>query len=239
MRLHRFFVEAPLDAGPIVSIKDRDLCHQITRVLRLERGDALILLDGNGHEARGEIITITPKHIEVRIGERSEVEIKPQRTVTLCCAVLKRENFSMVVQKATEVGVATIIPIITSRTIKTGINIERLRAIAREAAEQSGRGTIPKIEEHLAFEKAVEVYGKNGEQWFLHTSKNEALEKGKKNESAVTCWIGPEGGWTDEEVKFALTKGLRAISLGSMVLRAETAAIITAYLAIQPKYEMD
>ena len=96
--------------------------------------------------------------------------------MTLYCAVLKRENFEWVVQKCTELGIRAIIPIVTTRTVKTGLKMDRLRIIAKEAAEQSGRGIIPVINNPLEFDRALEE-AKHQQNIFFHTITHQQTSK--------------------------------------------------------------
>jgi 16S rRNA (uracil1498-N3)-methyltransferase len=152
-----------------------------------------------------------------------------EKKVTLFCAVLKKENFELVVQKATECGVSKIIPIITARTVKTGLNLERLQKIAREASEQSGRSTVPEISEPISFDESLEMTRQNDLK-ILFDISGKFLGKTSKNSPAI--WIGPEGGWTPEEIKKATQNNFKIASLGPNTLRAETAAIVATYMLI-------
>jgi len=155
MRLHRFILDLDLADDRLV-ISDFETINQIRNVLRLEVGDRFVVCDGKGKEATVQIFTgplgpserDAPKgagNILVDVLDRRDVASESSARVTLYCAVLKRENFELVVQKVTECGIAAIVPIISTRTVKLGVKLERLEKIAREASEQSGRGVIPEI----------------------------------------------------------------------------------------------
>jgi 16S rRNA (uracil1498-N3)-methyltransferase len=122
------------------------------------------------------------------------------------------------------------VPIITERTIKLGLNQERLLKIVKEAAEQSGRGMVPEIVEPLKLAEAIIQAQENDVNFFCHFSKkrlNKLVSKGQ-----IGLFIGPEGGWSDEEVKMAKKANFEVVSLGENVLRAETAAIVGSYLVV-------
>ena len=156
----------------------------------------------------------------------------------------------MVVQKTTECGISKIVPIISARTIKTGLNLERLKKIAKEASEQSGRSIVPEILEPISFEKSFELVKKNeinilfdssGEFLFEKTcehdganTRNFSAEKypcfSNRNSPQTNIWIGPEGGWTPEEINKTRDLNFKIKSLGKNTLRAETAAIVSTYL---------
>jgi len=188
-----------------------------------------LVSDGKGNEAEGKIILINKDLIQAsKISVKENIpEINKQ--VILYCAILKKENFELVCQKATEVGVSKIIPVISERTIKLGLKEERLKMIIKEAAEQSGRVIIPELGEPIDFSDAVVsamgiriIFDPDGEVM------------GKVNdEKEVSIMIGPEGGWSDVEIKKTIEQGWRIASLGDLTLRAETAAIIASYLVCQ------
>jgi 16S rRNA (uracil1498-N3)-methyltransferase len=231
MRLHRFFVDADLTRAEI-NVLDADLLHQWEKVLRLQSGDHVILCDGKGMESEATLLSLDAKHAKVNVLGAHLVTAEPHQLVILYCSVLKRENFEWVTQKAVEVGVHRIVPIIATRTVKTGLKMDRLRIIAREAAEQSGRGIIPEITEPIELDQALEK-AKNQQNIFFHTIIHEQTSKPTNQQTPVGIWIGPEGGWTEEEVDHARKNGFTISSLGKLTLRAETAAIIASYLAIQ------
>ena len=229
MRLHRFFIDTPLTPGT-ARVKDAQLVNQWKNVLRLRVGDKLIVCK-DGREADAVIDALSSDEASLTVGQLRTVGAEPQNHVTLCAAILKRENFEWAVQKATEVGVKEIIPIISERTVKTGLKMDRLRMIAKEAAEQCGRGMIPVIHEPMEFEKAIETK-REGTHIFFHISPDTLFAPiPSPNPSPSFVWIGPEGGWTDAEASLAKDVGMEISSLGPRALRAETAAVVAAYLA--------
>ncbi len=152
MKIHRFIDNFDLNK-PELEIGG-EIAHQIIKVLKLKKGEKIELSDGKGISAMAEIEKIGEKILKVKVNKIIQ-ENKNIKEINLFCAVLKKENFELVVQKATECGVSKIIPIITSRTVKTGLNLERLQKIAKEASEQSGRTTVPEISEPINFSSCV------------------------------------------------------------------------------------
>lgn len=222
MKIHRFIGDFKLMQNELEITGE--IAHQIIKVLKLEKGEKIELCDGKGLNALCIIRSMRKNSLVVEVEMVGEDEVETKK-VSLYCAVLKKENFELVVQKATECGVSKIIPIITSRTVKTGLSIERLKKIAKEAAEQSGRSTVPEISEPIEYIKSLEqVNGKN----ILFDISGEPLKE--KNYSETNIWIGPEGGWTPDEIQKAKTAGFQIASLGKNTLRGETAAIIATYL---------
>ncbi len=234
MKIHKFIGDFALDHDAF-KITDEETVHQIKNVLKLKPTEQIILCDGHKHDSLAVITNIDKRFIEVAIKERSDNEAETAIPVLLYCAILKRENFELVVQKATEAGVAEIFPLITSRTIKTDVKVERLLKIAKEAAELSGRGLIPTIHEPQKFETAVEHASDDTLNVLFEAEANDLKDVLMKNKATkLAAWIGPEGGWTDEEIDLALESGFKSVGLGPQVLRGETAAIVASYLLCHP-----
>ena len=235
MRLHRFIINFNLKTGDL-RIKNSELYNQFRNVLELKRGEKIILGDGKGKEGIAEFKNYGKDFIEIKISEISVNQNEPQRRVVLYCAVLKKENFEWVAQKATEVGIAEIAPLITSRTIKLDIRKERLEKIIKESAEQSGRGVVPILRDPINFKAAISGVNKYGINFFSDQS-GVSFEncKLKIENLPLRVWVGPEGGWTPDELKSAKKAGFEIISFGKLTLRAETAAIIGSYLAINTR----
>ncbi len=234
MRIHRFIGKFDLSQN-IITIDDDPIVHQVKNILRLEKGDEIILSDGNLNEANLRIENIA-KNITGTITARFINQNEPRIHASLYCSILKRENFELVAQKATEVGVAEIIPMITARTIKQGIKIDRLGKIVLEAAEQSGRGIVPEVLQPLDFKTCVSRV-KNNQFSILFDSTGISLIEAAQSllsYSGITqmdIFIGPEGGWDESELLLARQNKFWIVSLGKLTLRAETAAIIASFLS--------
>jgi 16S rRNA (uracil1498-N3)-methyltransferase len=232
MKLHRFIGDFDLKVGKL-RLDSEEFFNQFRNVLKLRVGERVVLCDGNMNEAEAEIAGYGKGTIELEVGESSINKSEPDREVILYCAVLKKENFELVAQKAIEAGVKDIVPIITSRTIKLNLRKDRLEKIAREAAEQSGRGIIPALHDPINLEEAISNVSKEDSNLLLDSSGESSddlkllLPSGK-----IGIWIGPEGGWTGEELDSAGKSGFKIVSLGKLTLRAETAAIVSTYLAV-------
>lgn len=228
MKIHRFIGDFDLTKGEITLIGD--IVKQIRNVLKLEEGEEILLSDGKGSEAKAQIISIFSDKVVCKIIENNKSE-DSARKVSLYLAVLKKDNFELAVQKATECGVSEIIPVITDRTIKTGLNFERLEKIVKEASEQSGRSIVPEISEMMNFTDALENGKESNEKIIFHLVDEEYGPD--KNANSVSIFIGPEGGFTDKEIDLAKNSGYSVASLGALTLRGETAAIIATYRAVQ------
>lgn len=213
-----------------------DKSHYLTSVLRSRKGDIVTIIDGRGKAYKAEIITVSNKKAFVKIVSEIVVDTESPFNLVLCQGILKGEKMDMVIQKTTELGIKEIIPIITERSVvrqtrKTG----RWRKIAEEAAEQCGRAVIPVIHEPMEYSKALSVatdgfiFWEQGGQPLL-----EIFQKTKPQSlipNPLFLFIGPEGGFTSEEVAQAEQKGLVRTTLGRRILRAETAAIAAVTLA--------
>lgn len=230
--MHRFFLPQKFDKD-ILFIKDRALVHQIKHVLKLRKGEKIAFFSDNSDE-RGYDIVAELKNIEGTaaaciIRERAENRREPTKKLALYAALIKKDNFEFVLQKGTEIGVCEFIPILAMRSEKKSIKVERAREIIKEAAEQSGRAIIPALQQILSFEKALECARLSGAKtYFAHTSESENMVRGAGDRS-INLFVGPEGGWDDNEVFAVARTNFESISLGRLTLRAETAAIVGSY----------
>ncbi len=230
MKIHRFIGSFDLLKKEI-EITNPENIKQIKDVLRMEKGDIVILSDGKGREAKTTITSIFSDKILCEINKIEKQE-KTDRKVNLYLAVLKKENFELATQKAVECGVSNIIPIITERTIKTGLNIPRLQKIILEASEQSGRNIVPTISPILDFSVALAYGSAAQEKIIFHLDSEQKTYEANKKAKSVSIFIGPEGGFTEKEIRLAEDSGYTAYSLGPLTLRGETAAIVATYRAV-------
>jgi len=238
MREDRFFVNFKIKKGK-EEISDKEIFHQVKNVLRKNMGERIVLFDGLGGEGIGEIKKILKNKIEVEILEVRYPQREPKNFVSLFCSILKKENFEWVVQKATEIGVKEITPLCCKNTVKTGLNFERLEKIAKEAAEQSRRVTLPKIKKNVNFKEAIEKV-KDFEKKVLFDISGENLPHFfQRKVEKIAIFIGPEGGWDKTEIELAKKENFQILNLGKLNLRAETAAIISSFLASSSEYFLE
>ncbi len=226
MRLNRFFGDFNFD-NEIIKSSDKDLINQLKNVLRLKVGDEIILCDGKMNEAECFIESLDKNEAVFKIlkTEKNNKDLKQE--VILYCSILKRENFELVIQKAVELGVVRIVPVIASRTVKFGLKRDRLEKIIKEAAEQSGRGILPILSDSLDFKSALDDSSGNDLNIFFEIGEK-TLRESKIDFSKykkIGIFVGPEGGWENEEIKLAKKEKLKILSFSPFVLRAETAAI--------------
>ena len=220
-----------------------DETRHLRSVLRLQTGDEVYVFDGAGREFRAEIDAINRDQTKLRITE----EVVPSAlesplTLTMAVALLKGEKFDLVIQKLTELGVSRVVPLITARADVRLRNdheadgkVSRWQRIAMEATKQCGRARLMTIENPLAFDQLMESSKANGELRFMFAERGgdsfaHALDQTQKAAAQITALVGPEGGWSDDELSQALNEGWQLITLGGRIMRAETSAIACAAL---------
>lgn len=240
----RFFVES-LAGDPIV-IEGGDARH-IALSLRMKQGEELILCDGKGTEAVCAVASLCPESVVLDVKERRASETEPKTRVTLYQALPKADKMEYIVQKAVELGVYRIVPVLTSRCIsrpdeKTAAKKrERLCKIAAEAAKQSGRGIIPEVDGVLTFKNAVKEMSTAGLPIFFFEHASLPLRKymEKYTGGDIAVMVGAEGGFSDEEAVFAEENGLLSASLGPRILRCETAPVAALAAIMYAAGEME
>lgn len=218
MTLHRFFV-APDDAAgrrfPLPSSIER----QVRSVLRLRDGEYIVLLTGDGSEA-----TCRLEDGDCVVEERRASVGEPRHRLTIVQALLKGDGLEEVVQRGTELGVGEFRLVVTERSVARDLSprrLERLRAIAREAAEQSERGLVPPVHAPVPLRRALTA----GSVLLLERHDARRLSQLEPPTSVV---IGPEGGFTASEVEAATAAGVELAGLGPLILRSETVAVAVA-----------
>ncbi|MGI8999982.1 MAG: RsmE family RNA methyltransferase [Candidatus Limnocylindria bacterium] len=218
MTLHRFFIAPEALAGDRFPLP-ASIQRQVRVVLRLTDGDQLVLLSGDGTQSICRL-----DGADCVVEERSAVTSEPRHRLTIVQALLKGDALEEVVQHGTEVGVAAFRLIVTDRCVAREMSprkLERLRAIAREAAEQSERGSVPTIDAPVSLPGALAA----GSVLLLERHERLGLSSLVAPSAVV---IGPEGGFAPAEVKAAEQAGLTVAGLGARILRSETVAVAAA-----------
>jgi 16S rRNA (uracil1498-N3)-methyltransferase len=222
MTLHRFFVEPAVMSGDAFVLPST-IARQVRSVLRLGDGDRIVLLPGDGSEA---ICRLEAGRCVVE--ERRANAAEPRHRLTVVQALLKGDALEEVVQHATEIGVAGFRLVVTARCIARDISprkLERLRAIAREAAEQSERGVVPVVDGPVGLPAAV-----TPGSVLLHERHDGSRLSLLAAPGALI--IGPEGGFTAGEVDAAVEVGARLAGLGPRILRSRTVAVAAAAVVL-------
>lgn len=216
----RLYTHLPLNMEEAVVLTDEQV-HYLYHVMRRAVGDEFLLFNGKDGEWLGRAEVLTKRQGIIRLVHQTREQEVTQGAV-LAMALIKKDNFDLVLQKATELGVRKIIPLITERTVVSKLNMERAKHILIEAAEQCERLDVPEITEPVLFKTflAMDV----GQKVYL---SERGQTKGVFDQNSSVCFIvGPEGGWSLSEVQaFERMEEVKALNLGRLILRAETAAI--------------
>ena len=239
--MHRFYHSNPLDLNQII-ILDEFSSHHALRVMRVKVDDLLILFNGDGFEYRGRVSDINKKTINIEILSKEKNNNESPININLFQSISSNEKMDMVIQKATELGVSSIQPIFTSRsTVK--LSLDRIkkrlihwRQVSISACGQSGRSKIPTIKSPIGFDRFVEGISTNSLNLLLHPDNSkESSNLPNKYSGDINIFIGPEGGFSQDEVLLLKKQNCINIQLGSRILRTETAPL--AIIAIlQYKY---
>ena len=248
--MHRFFISDENLCGENVVLKGKQ-AHQIRNVLRMRPGDHVIVLDNHSAEYEVELELMSKSQITGHVIEKREATGEPTVQITLYQSLVKQDKFEWVLQKCTEVGVKRFVPLITQRTVIqdpgdiSSKKLSRWRSIITEAAEQSGRGLIPELSRAISLEKAIGNLAGFGccliaSRQTEGSGVRSALRRSDKGASTtIALLIGPEGGFTEEEMKHSRATGIVPISLGRRILRTETAAVVAASLILYELNEME
>jgi 16S rRNA (uracil1498-N3)-methyltransferase len=230
--LPRLFVRKPLAQWTEVEL-DGAPAHYLANVLRLKEGAEVLVFDGQSGEWLAKIILSRKGRLKLSV-ERKTREAESIPDVWLAFAPVKRAQTDWLVEKATELGVARLIPVITQRTVAERVKLARLEAIAIEAAEQCGRTVLPEIAEPLPLDRLLGERESGRTLYFADEGGGEPAAEAFKPGPALIL-TGPEGGFTEEE-RSAVRGSPNAtpISLGPRILRAETAALaaLAAWMSV-------
>lgn len=214
-----------------ISITD-EKAHYLISVLRCRKGDDLIVFDGKGNCLKTRILKADRREVITEVIEKFPCDTESHINITLVQGLLKGEKMDLVIQKTTELGVKEIIPVVTERSqMRETRKVTRWRKIAEEASRQSGRSIIPVIHDPIKFFDILNLLRPsnkvNGLLFYEEGGMklSEAVSSFVPRLSSLFIFVGPEGGFTKEEVFLAKEKGLFVTSLGERILRAETAAI--------------
>ncbi|MEK7501481.1 MAG: RsmE family RNA methyltransferase [Patescibacteria group bacterium] len=261
MRLHRFYISEIVGDKKEITINSVEQTNQICRVFRLKSGDSVIVFDGSGCDYECRIEKFKKGSILLAVISTSKSRYMPVRDIYLCVGVVKKDTFEWIVEKATELGVTHIIPVMAERSEKKSLNMERLEKIVVEASEQSGRGNVPIINNIMTLDESLEFFKEKGNIKLVafHTEDSDVslavslgrdtvfrggeAERGRtvparsdtvspKDKSPIAIFIGPEGGWSPNEISLFHKNGVQLECLGHQVLRTETAVVSAISLIV-------
>ncbi|MGN0506593.1 MAG: 16S rRNA (uracil(1498)-N(3))-methyltransferase [Lachnospiraceae bacterium] len=244
--MYRFYCEEEKKAGGQFVLTGTDVNH-IKNVLRMKPGETMIVCDGKGKDYYCRIETLETEQVVVDIEEERPSISELPVSVTLCQGLPKKDKMELIIQKAVELGATHIVPVAMKRCVvkledekKEVRKRERWQAISESAAKQSGRGVIPEVTKAVSYQEAIKsacargmvlvpyehAEGMSAFQTALAgltVSLGQAKETGRKPE--ISVFIGPEGGFEEEEIELAIQSGAIPVSLGKRILRTETAGL--------------
>lgn len=236
--MHRFYLPPEQCAEPALHLGGREAHHGLN-VLRLRRGESVVVLDGSGHEYTCEVSDVAKGGVQLAVREKKFIPPNPWR-ITLVQAIPKGKVFDSIVQKAAELGAYSVVPLLTERVViqldeeRSDHKVSHWRTTAVEAIKQCGSAWLSRVEApvslkdfaakaqpfDLALIASLQPGSRHPRDWFQEFQTNQ----GRVPQSLVV-WVGPEGDFTPEEVATIEATGARPITLGRWVLRSETAAV--------------
>ena len=223
----RLYQSTLLNLGQNICL-DKNPSHHLIRVLRAKKGTEIILFNGDGCEYLAEILDENSKQCQLNITQKTKIENESSLNITLLQGISRGDRMDTCIQKSTELGVQTIIPILCQRT---GGNLKGERAekklnhwqqIAISASEQSGRCVIPMIKPAINFSQAVQTITSN-HKIILAPDAEKSISSIPEPSNNICILVGPEGGFTQDEIQLATDNNFISISLGPRILRTETA----------------
>jgi 16S rRNA (uracil1498-N3)-methyltransferase len=238
MRLHRFLTTEPQGESVVFAPEQ---ARQIQRVLRLRPGDRVVAFDGI---APVDLVVELDSVEHGRVVDRCPQPPEPRTQLTVYPALLQRDKFESVLQKLAELGVATIVPVLTARGLvrepPDEARLRRWSAILQEATEQCGRGTLTALRPTLKFEDAVaQATGEGAVLLAYEGERRQSVGEALRDAgNTIAIFVGPEGGYTPEEAQSASATGAKLIALGPRVLRTETASPVLAALVLYERGDL-
>ena len=232
--MRRFYAQPNQFDGQIVKLAVEETRH-LRDVLRLKPGDRVQIFDGDGREFLAEVESIAKRETLLKIIEEIEPPApESDLDLTLAACVYKNDKFDLVIQKAVELGVARLTPMVSFRSevnlSATLKRTERWRKIALEATKQCERAKVMLIDEPLPFEDAISGFGPHSGLLLMFSEKDGKGIPEQPDVKKITALVGPKGGWEDSEIELAENRGFLPVKLGRRIMRAETAAITFAAL---------
>lgn len=229
--MHRFYVPEVGDGR--AKLRQAQV-YQLRHVLRLHDGDELAVFDGSGKEWLARLQGETAELVRPIEGV-----VEPQTQLTLFQATIKPARLELVLQKGTELGITRFVPFAAERSVRTAERRARWQSIVAEAAEQSGRRIVPEIASVLSFDEAVAEATSRGVPFMpWEGADRPKLSAVHRHCRHLALIVGPEGGFTENEVERARARGAVTVTLGRRILRSETAAIVAAALLLHLNGEL-
>lgn len=240
----RFFIDAAPLAGETYTLIDGDARH-IAGALRMTPGEEVTLCDGRGNDYACTITNVEKESVTVTVDAVTPNASEPTLAVTLYMGLPKADKLEWIIQKAVELGVTAIVPVVTKRSIAKvdGKDAEKKRTrwqkIAAEAAGQSGRGIIPAVETPITFKQALPRLAAENTLLCYEGGGQPIGQLVSREDAALSLVVGPEGGFDPEEVTAVTAVGGRIATLGPRILRCETAPIAALAVAMERSGNME
>ena len=235
MRLSRLYVDAPLNVGGRIELDD-DAAHYVRTVLRLKTGDAIVLFNGQGGEYPSRFSEVSRKNVRVEIEQFDARDVESPLRVNLGMGISRGDRMDWAVQKAVELGVTSLTPLMTERCVTKLTDAKKIQRwqhwqhIVQHAAEQSGRTRVPQLGDITDYLDWVDK--QDGLKLFFDPHATQSLADLTPNDQRVTLLSGPEGGFSDAEREIAKAAGFVPVRMGARILRTET-AVLSALSAAQ------
>jgi len=240
MRLTRCHVDAPLSVGTSLALPETAANH-LARVLRLREGDACVLFNGDGHDYDARLTAISKRGVVADIVVARAIDNESPLRVILLQGIARGEKMDLILQKATELGVAAIVPVMAERTEvkldaeRTEKRVAHWRSVIASACEQSGRARLPSLSAPASLADAARDVGTGATKLTLDPTGDVALATVEIASGAVVVAIGPEGGWSPRDRDTLSAAGFTGLRLGPRILRTETAGL-AAIAALQSRF---
>jgi 16S rRNA (uracil1498-N3)-methyltransferase len=229
---HRYFAAELPPHGGLIELSDAEARHALV-VMRVKVGQDVTLFDGQGHESRAVIVQVGRNQCICQSQRPESIDREPSRSVHLGIALPKPERARELIERLTELGVETVSPLIAQRTQRPPSDslIEKLRRGVIEACKQCGRNRLLQIAPTV---KVADFFAarEDAVRLIAHISAESTPLASFKTAASIVAAVGPEGGWTDDEMKLATEHGFTAVNLGKRVYRIETAATVLASVLI-------
>jgi 16S rRNA (uracil1498-N3)-methyltransferase len=240
--MSRFFVSTESINENSIEIQGSDANH-ISNVLRIKQGEEITVCDSHGNDYRCVVSEIKKDLVICRILQITKSQSESNFKITLFQGIPKLDKMELIIQKCVELGIFKIVPVITEHTVvkineKTAKKVERWRKISEAASKQCSRGIIPEISEPMPFKVALDE-GKKSDGILIpyenETDRDIKTFLREYNGNSLAVFIGPEGGFSRNEIDMALKKGGTSVTLGKRILRTETAAIAVSAVIMYEK----
>lgn len=238
MRLTRIHVDTPLGAGQLVELPNHASAH-LVRVLRLREGDACVLFNGDGHDYDARISRIDKRGAQAEVTATRRIDNESPLAITLMQGIARGEKMDLILQKATELGVARFIPVHSERSevkldgARAAKRLTHWRGVVASACEQSGRAIVPVVDEAAPLSQAVAAGRLPAQRHYLSPLAADGINAlAAPAEKSLLIAVGPEGGWSPRDLQLLDGAGFSGLRLGPRILRTETAGL-AAIAALQ------